>query len=1024
MPSEKAPDPVMFQTIMMALQEYWAKQGCLIWQPYYTQVGAGTNNPATFLRVLGPEPWNVGYVEPSVRPDDGRYGENPNRFQLHYQFQVILKPDPGNPQELYLDSLKAIGIDPREHDIRFVEDNWEQPTIAAWGLGWEVWLDGQEITQFTYFQQVGGQTLDPVAVEITYGLDRILIALNNASAIWNEPWGAGVSYGELRQQEEFEHSKYYFEVADVERVRQIFNLFEQEADACLQQGLVLPAYDYVLKCSHAFNVLDCRGAIGVTERQAFFGRVRDLARRAAAAYLEQRQRLEYPLLEYKRGLKNDQTARVKPDEKMSSLPGTVSAQEPDVPQSFLFEIGTEELPAGDLVAALEQLRQRLPEMLAELRLAHGEVRVLGTPRRLVVAVSDLASCQFDEEQVFKGPPADRAYDALGQPTKAAEGFARSKGVTVADLQVREIDGGRYVAAVVKTVGKPALDVLPEALKALAEGIKFERSMRWNQTNVPFSRPVRWLLALYGKTVIPCEFAGLRAGNLTRGLRPFDSPELVVPEASRYFDVIRQAGILLETEERKNAIVNQVQALAVQTGGEAVIDPGLLTEVANLVESPTAVLGSFDSEYLSLPEEVLISVMKKHQRYFPLRKPAADGGVAKAQGVLMPHFIVIRNGDSLHIDIVRQGNEHVLGARFADANFFVRDDLKQRLEEFVPRLNTLMFQTKLGSMLEKTRRVAVITGELAPTIGLPAEEIPVAQRAADLCKADLATRMVVEMTSLQGVMGRFYALRSSEEPAVAQAIYEHYLPRFAGDAVPASMAGLAVGLADRLDSLAGLFAVGLAPSGNKDPFGQRRTALGLVQNLIYWNLDLDILSGLEIAAVQQPVTVDIAVLQATLQFVIERLRNLLLDGGARFDHVDAVLAVQGRNPARAARAVNELVKWTKRPDWNMILPAYARCVRITRPVGEAYAVVPEAFVEPAEQALWASLRTAEAVKRAPGSVDAFLTAFLPMIPAISTFFDAILVMAPELEIRQNRLGLLQRIAGLAEGVADFSRLEGF
>jgi len=1028
MPPEKASDPVMFQTIMMALQDFWSKQGCLIWQPYYTQVGAGTNNPATFLRVLGPEPWNVAYIEPSVRPDDGRYGENPNRFQLHYQFQVILKPDPGNPQELYLESLKALGIDPREHDIRFVEDNWEQPTIAAWGLGWEVWLDGQEITQFTYFQQVGGQTLDPVAVEITYGLDRILIALNNASAIWNEPWGAGVRYGELRQQEEFEHSKYYFEVADVARVRQIFSLFEEEAEACLKQSLVLPAYDYVLKCSHAFNVLDCRGAIGVTERQAFFGRVRDLARRVAAAYLEQRQHLEYPLLKDDREAGLKLGAKAGALEETSALPGTVEARESEAPQPFLFEIGTEELPAGDLEAALEQLRQRVPAMLDELRLAHGEVRVLGTPRRLVVWVSDLATRQFDEEQVFKGPPANRAYDALGQPNQAAEGFARSKGVTVSDLQVREIDGGRYMAAVVKFVGKPALEVLSEALPGLAAGIKFERSMRWNQTNVSFSRPVRWLVALLGKRVVPCEFAGSHSSNVTRGLRPNDSPEIAIPEASQYFDVIRRAGILLETEERKNAIVSQVQALAAQAGGEAVMDPGLLAEVVNLVESPKAILGSFNPEYLSLPEEVLISVMKKHQRYFPVRKPAGVQG-APHYCALLPHFIVIRNGDSAHysaahMDLVRQGNEHVLGARFADANFFVRDDLKQRLEEFVPHLNTLMFQTKLGSMLDKTRRVQAITDALAPIIGLSAEETKVAGRAAGLCKADLATRMVVEMTSLQGIMGRFYALRSNEDPAVALAIFEHYLPRFAGDAVPASKAGLVVGLADRLDSLSGLFAVGLAPSGNKDPFGQRRTALGLVQNLISWNLDLDVLQGFETAAAQQPLPVEEAALQATVQFVIERLRNLLLEGGARFDHVDAVLAAQGRIPARVARAVDELAKWTGRPDWNTILPAYARCVRITRPIGEAYAVAPQAFLEPAEHALWAALQAAEAAPRAPGSVDDLLNAFLPMIPAINTFFEAILVMAPEPDIRQNRLGLLQRIAGLAEGVADMSRLEGF
>ena len=241
--------PSSFQEIILKLQDFWASHGCLITQPYYTQVGAGTMNPATFLRVLGPEPWNVAYVEPSVRPDDGRYGENPNRFQLHTQYQVILKPDPGNPQELYLESLKALGIDPRQHDIRFVEDNWEQPAISAWGLGWEVWLDGQEITQFTYFQQMGGVALDPVSVEITYGLERILIALNNAKAIWNEEYGAGVTYGEIRRQEEFEHSKYYFEIADVERAAPMFDLFSAEAEACLAQGLLVPAHDYVLKCN-------------------------------------------------------------------------------------------------------------------------------------------------------------------------------------------------------------------------------------------------------------------------------------------------------------------------------------------------------------------------------------------------------------------------------------------------------------------------------------------------------------------------------------------------------------------------------------------------------------------------------------------------------------------------------------------------------------------------------------------------------------------------------------------------------
>ena len=375
-------EPLNFQSIIMKLQQFWAQQGCLIWQPYYTQVGAGTMNPATSLRVLGPEPWKVGYVEPSIRPDDGRYGENPNRMQMHYQFQVILKPDPGNPQEIYLRSLEALGIDPRQHDIRFVEDNWESPALGAWGLGWEVWLDGQEITQYTYFQQSGGLVLDPISVEITYGLERIAIALQRVNSFRDIQWSPSLTDGDVNLQAEQEHSKYYFEVGDVERLRKMYDLFEAEARACLENNLVLPAHDYVLKCSHTFNVLDTRGAVGVTERQAFFGRMRELSRRVAEAYVAQRERLGYPWLE-QLIVTSDQIP-------VSSVQSSViSSQSPDSP--FLLEIGTEELPAGDLDAALTQLRERLPGWLESLRLEHGDLRVLGTPRRLVVYLDELAA---------------------------------------------------------------------------------------------------------------------------------------------------------------------------------------------------------------------------------------------------------------------------------------------------------------------------------------------------------------------------------------------------------------------------------------------------------------------------------------------------------------------------------------------------------------------------------------------------------------------------------------------------------
>jgi glycyl-tRNA synthetase len=526
--------PLNFQQVILTLQQFWADRGAVLWQPYYTQVGAGTMNPATFLRVLGPEPWNVAYVEPSIRPDDGRYGENPNRFQQHYQFQVILKPDPGDPQEIYLDSLKAIGIDPRQHDIRFVEDNWEQPAISAWGLGWEVWLDGQEITQFTYFQQVGGVTLDPVAVEITYGLERILIGLHNVKAAWDLPWNDSISYGEVRRQEEFEHSKYYYEIGNIESMREIFERFEAEAKAALEAGLVVPAYDYVLKCNQTFNVLDARGAVGVTERQGYFRRMRELARRVGETYLEQRKALEYPLLKDEgAGLKKD-GGRMKPEAKSSASMNILHPSR----EAFLFEIGTEELPPSDVDAALSQLRERVPALLKGLSLEHGPVRIDGTPRRLIVFVDSLAPNQPDREDLVKGPPADKAFDKDGIALPAALGFAKKNNVNTKDLQVREEGGGKYVFAVVSQKGRPTPEVLAEALPRLVEGIKFEKSMRWNESGVAFSRPIRWIVSLLGENVIPFTYAGVVSGNTTRGLRPYDSPEILIPSAENYFDLKR------------------------------------------------------------------------------------------------------------------------------------------------------------------------------------------------------------------------------------------------------------------------------------------------------------------------------------------------------------------------------------------------------------------------------------------------------------------------------------------------------
>lgn len=992
------PSKLTFQDVVLRLIDYWKEQKCLVWHPYNIQVGAGTMNPMTALRVLGPEPWNVAYLEPSIRPDDGRLGENPNRMQWFYQLQVILKPDPGNPQELYLKSLEAIGIDPRQHDIRFVEDNWESPALGAWGLGWEVWLDGQEITQYTYFQQSGGQTLDPVSVEITYGLDRIALALQGVNSVWEMDYGAGVAYQDLLLRNEIEHGRYYFDVADVDALRTVYDTYENEAKRCLEAGLIIPAHDYNLKCSHLFNVLDTRGAIGVTERANYFRRMRNLSRQVSELFLQQRQQLEYPLLENENWrLESGDSARRE----------TIQLAQIENPQTFLLEIGSEELPAADLTSAMAQLEASVPKLLADLRVSYDEIEVLGTPRRLAVLVHRLAGRQADLEMEVKGPPAERAFDAEGIPTQAGLGFARSKGVGASDLKVITEGDRRYVAAVVREQGQPTAAVLAKVLPDWIAGIKFEKSMRWNQTNISYSRPLRWLVALYGPDVIPFAYAGISSGRESRGLRWNDSQSLTVREAADYKTLMSDNEIVVSTAERRERIWAKVGELAAGVGGVVREDTALLAEVTNLVEQPTPFLAHFEERFLNLPAEILVAVMKKHQRYFPVYAP---------DGKILPHFIAVRNGDERHLDVVREGNEHVIRARFADGEFFFSRDSAHQLSEFLPRLGTLTFQARLGSMLDKVRRLEMLTPAVGRMLGLNDAEMGTAARAAALSKADLGSKMVVEMTSLQGVMGGIYARRNGEPEAVAQAIAGQY------EAVSKTRPGLALALADRLDSLVGLFAAGLAPKGSNDPFALRRAAIQIIENLAGNRVSFDLREAAKAAAALLPIRSDDNTIKAVLDFITGRLEVFLQEEGHRTSIVRAVLAEQAHNPYTAGQAAAALAEATQAAGWETLLDAYARCVRITRNLNESYELRPADFAVPAEQELWIAYQ--KAAVGVDGTIPGFVAALRDLEPAITRFFNEVLVMDEDTAVRQNRLALLQHIANLARGVADLSQLEGF
>ncbi|MCC7446239.1 MAG: glycine--tRNA ligase subunit beta [Anaerolineae bacterium] len=991
----------LFQNVIMALHDFWAKQGCLLWQPYNVQVGAGTGNPATLLRVLGPEPWRVAYVEPSVRPDDGRYGENPNRMQLYYQYQVILKPDPGNPQELYLQSLEAVGIDLRKHDVRFVEDNWKSPALGAWGLGWEVWLDGQEITQFTYFQQGGGIKLDPVSVEITYGMERIVLALQGRNAAWDIQWTDDVTYRDIFLQSEIEHCKYYFDVADVDSLKQVYDTYERESQRALAAGLVVPSYDYVLKCSHLFNVLDTRGAIGVTERANYFRRMAAMTRNVAKAYLDQRQRLEFPMIN------NGRSWPVAPNGHGNLAKGNA----PTTPADVLLEIGTEELPAGDLDDALAQLTKSADALFQDARLDHAGIEVSGTPRRLVVLARGVAPRQPDEEKIIKGPPANKAFDTAGNPTPVAEGFARKQGIAVSDL-LRIDEGGQYVGAKVKSIGKPAVEVLGERLPQLIAGIKFGETMRWNSSGVFFSRPIRWIVALIGDAVIPFEYAGVASSRVTRGTRATGSHDLSVENASDYLSAMQSRGVVLSREQRKAIIMDGATKLAQEIGGTLYNDPKLLGEVANLVEQPTVLRGTFESRFLELPRDVLITVMRKHQRYF---------AVEDANGKLLPYFIAVRNGDAEHLDEVIYGNEHVLTARFSDADFFFRDDRQHKLADRIDRLKTMTFQEKLGSLYDKNQRLVSYVEPFGELLDLNVADMQTAYTAAQIAKADQATRMVVEMTSLEGVMGREYSLMEGHPAPVANAILAHYRPQ---DVRQLTSPGILLALADRLDSLVGLFAVGLAPTASADPFALRRAALGVVQVLLDNQIDLDLRQAIKIVAARQPVPVSDEVQADVVTFIAGRLRVLLLDErGFAYDVVDAGIAEQGHNPYRALVGVQELSAWVQRGDWSNILDSFARCVRITRDK-PAYILHPENLTPEESVALYQDAKRAHDRLSAQDNVNAFLTAFEPIVPTITEFFNKVLVMDENPAIRENRLALLQYVASLAKGRADLSRLSGF
>lgn len=684
-------------------------------------------------------------------------------------------------------------------------------------------------------------------------------------------------------------------------------------------------------------------------------------------------------------------------------------------EDLLLEIGTEEIPARFMPGILAQLAAAAEAKFNALRIGYTKIRTLGTPRRMTLCVEGLEARQADVEKESKGPSLAIAFDADGNPTKAAMGFARGQKVDVKDLVKR--DG--YVYAVAHEAGKETAALLPEVLPELIAGLSFPKNMRWADLDLKFVRPIRWLVALLGDAVVPFTFAGVTAGRVSRGHRFLSGGEIEIGCAADYEKTLADAFVLVDPAERERRIRAQIEALAKERGGVAEISEDLLEEVVYLVEYPTALCGRFEEKYLALPPEAVITPMREHQRYFPVLSP---------EGRLLPLFITVRNGGEAHLDVVRHGNERVLRARLADAQFFYEEDCRLALANRLEKLKTVVFQEGLGTIYDKAQRLAKLAACIARQAGAEEAALPAVERAALLAKCDLVTGMVCEFTELQGVMGREYARKSGESETVAQAIYEHYLPRFAGDALPESEAGRWVGVADKLDNIVATFSRGLVPTGSQDPYALRRQALGIVHILIEAKRSLSLRSlaeaaldllGIEEAARREKICAQLD------EFFRLRLKNVLTDEeGVRYDIVDAVLAAGSDDIYAAFLKAKALAAQIGGSEMQALTQALVRVGNLAKKA-EADAGVNEALLgDAAEKELYkAYVSAAAAVESLVDGLDyaGALEAMQDLTQPIDAFFSAVMVMDEDLKVRRNRLALLAAIVRMSRAVADFGKL---
>ena len=681
---------------------------------------------------------------------------------------------------------------------------------------------------------------------------------------------------------------------------------------------------------------------------------------------------------------------------------------------LLLEIGVEELPSRFGQTTLDQIENNLSKLLKEERINFDNIEKYATPRRLTFVIKNLADKATDLEEEVKGPAKKIAVDDDGNFTKPALGFMKSKGLDPENVYFKQLGNAEYLFGTIKQEGKHTSEVLKTIVPEAIKNVTFPKAMRWGGKNMRFARPIRWMVALLNNEVLDIDLEGIKSSNITRGHRFLGEKEFEVNSVEEYFEKLDKNFVVLDQHKRKEMIREQAIEVAKSLGGEVELDEDLLEEITFLVEYPTAFYGEFDEEYVKLPKEVVTTPMKEHQRYFPVLK----------DGKLLPNFIAVRNGDSNRIDLVKAGNEKVLRARLADALFFYHEDTKKPLESFVDKLQTVVFQAKLGTVYDKTLRIEKLSQVILNELNMT-ESKENTLRAAKLCKADLVTNMVFEFTELQGIMGRDYAQVSGENEEVCQGIFEHYLPRFAGDILPETNTGIALSIADKLDSIAGFFAIGIKPSGSQDPYALRRQALGILSILLDRKLSVN-LNNLINAALDNYSNLEFnkeEVASQIVEFFVERVKNLFKDLGIRYDVIDAVLNNKLDDISDIHTRALELNRWLQKDELVEMLTAFNRVATLAEKATTDI-VKEDLLKEDAEIKLYNGFKEIKSNvesllldKKYNEALDAFAT----LRPLVDNLFDNVMVMDKDEAIKENRLGLLKQIYSTMLTICDLSKI---